>query len=119
MDDRAEKKRYKRLELVEKNRKAQLDEYVKVSMNLPQGRTFFFWLLELAGIGQNPFTANALTTSFKCGELNIGQQILAQIIEVAPADYLKMLREKEEERINANGSSTDNRDDSFADPGDD
>ena len=107
MDDKQEKSRFKKLQNVARRRKLALDEYMRASLSVPQGRDFMYWLLEIAKIGQNPFTANALTTSFNCGELNIGQQIQAHMIEVAPADYLKMLQEKEDERLNDRSDTSD------------
>jgi len=100
MDERLEKRRFNRLRQLEAQRRFRLDEFVRASMGLPQGREFMWWLLELAKVGRNPFTANALTTSFNCGELNVGQQIQSHIMTVSPADYLKMLRERQEEQEN-------------------
>lgn len=111
MDNADEKRRYKKLQLQSRQRKLRLDDAVKALMQHQQGRDYLYWLLELCGIGRNPFTANALTTSFSCGELNVGQQIQAHIIEVAPEGYLQMLREREEERLK-NERDSGNSDDS-------
>lgn len=83
-------------------KKLRLDDFIKNSLHTVEGREYFYWLLEICHIGKNPFTSNALNTSFLCGELNIGQQIQAHIIEVSPANFLKMLVEKEE----LNGTNT-------------
>ncbi len=107
MNEIDEKRRFRKLQLQSRLRKSRLDDFVKAAMQHQQGREYFYWLMEMCGIGRNPFTANALTTSFSCGELNVGQQIQAHIIEVAPEGYLQMLREKEEERLNAERSSDD------------
>src|SRR5690606_41749848 len=83
---------------------------------------YFLWfLLEITKVGRQPFTANALTTSFCCGELNIGQQIVAQIIEADPAGYVRLLEEKHNGRRTRTDTPTgrdtdDADDDSVRDP---
>ena len=101
MNEADEKQRFDKLKRIEAQRKLRLDNFVSEAMKLREGREFFYWLLELGRIGRNPFTANALTTSFNCGEQNVGLQIQAHIIATAPKDYLKMLTEKEEENLYA------------------
>lgn len=98
MDERQEKKRFKKLSLLERNRKLRLDGFVQEAMKTSQGREFMYWLLEIGKIGRNPFTANALITSFQCGELNVGQQIQAYLQEISPKDYSHMLEEKAKEQ---------------------
>jgi hypothetical protein len=108
MDDRAEKRHISKLKAAEAQRKLRIDDFIRQSMETARGREFMYWLLSLCRMGQNPFTSNALTTSFACGELNVGQQVQAQIIENSPANFLKMLAEKEEERLNASRLDTTN-----------
>ena len=109
MDDKADKKRFKKLALIERERKIAIDEFVREAMKIPQGRLYFNWLLEMSGVNRNPFTSNALTTSFVCGELNVGQQIQAHLVEIAPEDYIKMLQATPKETENDDrNSSTDN-----------
>lgn len=107
MNENDEKRRFRKLQLQSKLRKSRLDDFIKAAMQHQQGREYFYSLLEMCGIGKTPFTANALTTSFACGEQNIGLQIQSHIIEVAPKGYILMLEEKEEERLNAERSSAD------------
>lgn len=110
MDERAERQHNRKLALAAKGAKISRDEFIKAAVQHRQGREYIYWLLELCGMGRNPFTANALTTSFACGQLNVGQQIQAHLIEVAPASFLQMLTEKEEERLNAARSDADRSD---------
>lgn len=70
-----------------------------------EGRDFLWWLLGIGKIGPNPFTANALTTSFNCGELNVGQQIQAAIIEASPAGYVQLIKERAEDDDRARTSA--------------
>lgn len=100
MDEKLEAKTNKKLAARERQRKLYIDDFVKAGLNTPQGRAYVYWLLEMSKVNYQPFTGNALTTSFNCGEMNVGKQILAHIIEVAPDDYLKMLKERQEEELN-------------------
>lgn len=61
------------------------------------GRKYLYYLLSLGKIGQNPFTTNALAMSFACGELNVGQRILFDIISVAPDAWALMQKEANDE----------------------
>jgi hypothetical protein len=116
MYDRKEKRDHRRRVANERATKLHRDEFIKAAMQHKQGREYVYWILSLCGVGRNPFTANALTTSFACGELNVGQQIQNHLIEVAPNLFLEMLREKEEERLNDRRSDDS---DSAADGNDD
>lgn len=58
------------------------------------GRKFLWWLLQVGkAVGHNPFTNNALTTSFGCGEMQVGQQILAELIEADPELFPTLMKE--------------------------
>jgi hypothetical protein len=62
-------------------------------------RKYLYWLMDIGkAIGQNAFTADALTTAFQCGEQNVGQQVMAHLIEVAPDGFLALLKEVGDER---------------------
>jgi hypothetical protein len=117
MDDKAAKRLNQRLALLDRQAKLRRDNFVKAALIHKEGREYLYWLLELCKMGRNPYSGNALSTAFACGELNVGQQIQAHIIEVAPADFLKMLAEKEEERLNAERPADDS--DTGASPGSD
>ena len=62
------------------------------------GRKLLWWLLEIGRVGSQPFTPNALSTAFGCGELNVGQQILSRITSVSPEGYLTMMKEQADAR---------------------
>jgi hypothetical protein len=99
-----EQKAYRR----EKRREREADlakrDFVRAGMGHRQGREFFYWLLGITGLKSNPFTTNALSTAFRCGEANIGQQIEGLLIEVAPKLYLEMLEEQESGRSRTDDS---------------
>lgn len=63
-----------------------------------QGRKFLWWILELGKVHQQPFTGNALTTAFNCGEMNIGQQFLERVTRVSSVGYMNMMKEMADER---------------------
>jgi hypothetical protein len=66
-------------------------------LSTPGGRKFLYYQLSLGKIGQNPFTTNALAMSFACGELNVGQRILFDILSVAPDAWALMQKEANDE----------------------
>jgi len=75
-------------------------EIEKVYTNLlndASGRKFLYYLMGITGLGKNPFTANALTMSFACGELNVGQRILADVLASNPEGWILMQREANDE----------------------
>ena len=106
MDEREEKKLNKRLADLDRQHTIDRDSFIEAAMATPQGRTFFYWLMEIGHVYRNPFTANALTTSFACGELNVGQQVQALLEEIVPAHYLHMKKERKEELENATRRNT-------------
>ncbi len=69
-------------------------EFVKASMSFEQGRAWFFDHLIRCKVFQNPFiSGDQGSTAFRCGELNIGLQVLDDIQTAASEDYIKMIRE--------------------------
>lgn len=107
MDEKEEKKFNRRLRQKEKEAKLRRDDFIKAALEHRQGREYLFWLMEISKLGQNPYTAHALNTAFQCGELNVGQQIQAHIIEVSPGGFLALLKEKEEDRLDGRRPSDD------------
>jgi hypothetical protein len=93
-----EKKLRRKQVALERQRKLRLDSFVKAALGTQEGREYFYWLLEICKVGVNPFAANALVTSFACGEMNVGQQVQSHLMEISPEGYLSMLKEKEDER---------------------
>ena len=93
------------------------EEVVKALIAIPGGRKYLWWLLQIGKVGQQPFTAQALTTSFACGELNVGQQIFAHILTVAPDGYVQMAKEMENDRLTRINALNDLADDGADDTG--
>lgn len=72
------------------------EEGLRQTMTSVQGRAWVYKLIEICGPGQNPFSPDALRMAFACGELNIGNQLVAQINALAPELYLVMMKENQD-----------------------
>lgn len=96
----------------QKREQEEIDEACKALLSVPRGRKYLWWLLQIGRVGTQPFAVNALQTSFACGELNVGNQILAHIISVDPAGYVRMMQEQADgQRPNSDTNSDEsNRD---------
>lgn len=74
-----------------------IDTVLRDLLSRRDGRLLVWWLLTISNHGQQPFSANALTTAFNCGVFNVGQQLLARILSIDPQGYVKMLQDRAEE----------------------
>lgn len=83
-----------------KEDKLRLDNAVKAMLQHPDTRFYLNWLLEIGMVGQQPFNLDPQATSFNCGQLNVGNQILAHILEVDTDGYVLMRKEVENARRN-------------------
>ena len=59
-----------------------------------QGRRVAYRLLADTGVFRNPFNHSGSVTAFNCGQMNVGQQFLARIMEHAPDAYTLMCKEQ-------------------------
>lgn len=105
-EDKGAAERVRQAKQLEKNVDADIDEFIAAALTTRQGRRFFWWLLQIGKVGLQPFSGNALTTAFQCGELNVGQQIQARIIEVDPEGFITLQKEKQEDARRAEQSHT-------------
>jgi len=100
-DEKAEREQKKRQKVM--LRKAREEEFrrgqaVSALLQHRDGREYLWWLLDIGkAIGENAFTGHALSTSFNCGEQNVGQQIMGHIIQIDPDGFLKMMKERQDE----------------------
>lgn len=92
-DDRTAAKQRRREEQLQRAVNLDIDAHVAQALASREGRRFLWWLLQIGKVNMQPFTNNALTTAFACGELNVGQQVLARITQVHPAGYVQMQEE--------------------------
>lgn len=70
-----------------------IEAAIRANLASYEGRKFLWRLFELGRVGTQPFSGNALTTAFGCGELNVGNGILQLISEVDPMAYGRMMQE--------------------------
>lgn len=90
MSEKAERRKSAR---ALKNEKIIRDAFIQDVLKRPDGRAFIWWLLQIGKFGTQPFGVQDSITNFNCGELNVGQQIFAAIIEADPAGFLRMQQE--------------------------
>ena len=69
------------------------EEDLKWLMADKRGRRFFHKLLAVTGVNRNPYTGNA-ETYFRCGEMNVGQRYLGEVMRHCPERYVEMLKEQ-------------------------
>ena len=85
-----------------RKRRAQLREderlaFVTAAMGTPQGRAYFWHLLERAHVFSTSWSPDASRTAFLEGERNMGLKVLADIQTAAPDQYLTMTKEAKED----------------------
>lgn len=77
-----------------KSRELQKQEFLQAAMARPDGRMWFYDFFVMTHCFANPFRAGAPdSTAFNCGEMNIGQQVLADVNLHCTKDYLLMMEE--------------------------
>ena len=58
------------------------------------GRTFLWWVLGVSkAVGHQPFRLDSHATAFECGQVEVGNQILAEIIEAVPSGFVGLMQE--------------------------
>jgi hypothetical protein len=84
-------------EKLQRERDRAKEDFIRASLSTREGRIWFWDLLGRCGVLHNPWTANALVTAFACGEMNIGQEVLADITRLVPDYFATMLKENNNE----------------------
>ena len=88
-----ERKDVRRLEkeskLADQNRR----EFMAGVMSTQPGRLWMFDKLQACHIFASSFTTNALQTAFAEGERNVGLQLLNDIMQACPDQYVLMMKE--------------------------
>lgn len=82
-----------------------------------EGRQFIWWLLTIGKWQTMPYAGVDAATNFNCGEMNVGNQIFARLLEVNPQGYLRIVEDQNaRSRTNTNAdSSTDSESESGPD----
>lgn len=89
-------KQQRELEKDEKWRDEQEKKALNNLLSAPEGRAFLWWLLRIGKVGLQPYAGADAATNFNCGELNVGQQIFARILETNPQGYLRMIEDQQD-----------------------
>lgn len=76
-------------------RKQETDD-LKWLMAHKAGRRVVWQLLADSGVFRNPFNNSGSVTAFNCGQMNLGQQMMARILDHTPDAYIAMLKEHKE-----------------------
>ncbi len=98
----------------EKADEADLTSAITALLSAPNGRRFLWWLLAVGKIGNQPFSPDPYVAAFNCGALDVGNQIMARLMETDPDNYTAMQKEMLNERRNRDtelglASDTDQR----------
>lgn len=119
-DDKEAKRYARELAKFEALDRADIDETLNVLLGLDKGQKTIWWLLQIGRVGTQPFDRDPYVTAFQAGELNVGQQILARLIDVNPTGYadMQMKRKQEYERRDGLARDASTGSDLFADSDD-
>ena len=93
--------------VAERNRQIKGDAYargleMKNIMNRWGGRRFMYELFADCHMYHNPFSTDSHVTAFSCGEMNVGQKLLAIVMGACPELYSIMIEEANERSSNTN-----------------
>lgn len=72
--------------------------FVQAAMTTEQGRAWFYDLLIRCHVFNRAFDPDPYIHAYKAGEVNIGLQVLSDIQDAAPTDYIKMVNENKGSR---------------------
>lgn len=91
---------------------------LKAALETKEGRAVLWSILSSAGVHQQPFAHNALTMAFRCGKLDLGNQLLARILEADPLGYIRLQEERASPYVNTDRSPQRDADrtDAYSDP---
>ncbi len=85
----------------QKTRNLQKKAAFRKFMSDPEGRMFMWDLLTLCGIFHSSFSIDALRCAFNEGRRDIGLRLLAEINQLSPELYIKMVAENQEKEKDA------------------
>ena len=80
----------------QKTRSLQKKAAFRKFMSDPEGRMWMWDLLTLCGIFHSSFSMDALRTAFNEGRRDIGLRLLADINQLSPDLYMRMVGENQE-----------------------
>ena len=78
-------------------------------MSVAPGRAWVHQILTDCHIFANPFSTDPMITAFACGEMNVGQKLLVDIMAMCPDQYIQMQREANERSAAGERGRSQNR----------
>ena len=101
-DDKQAQRVKRELEKLAAHDEAEISQEIQGLLSRPSGQKFLWWLLQIGKVYQQPYQQDSDYTIFQCGELNVGNQMLARFIETNAVGYAEMqlARKLEDERRN-------------------
>jgi len=75
---------------LEKRREQRWGDALRAVMATPQGRAFVWAMIRRAGIYESPFDMHGGMQSFKIGRADVGRELMAEVLRLAPDEYLLM-----------------------------
>lgn len=81
---------------------------IKWLMSNKRGRRIIWRLLERAGVFRSSFNTNAMSMAFSEGLRNEGLRLIAQIHQLCPELYPTMVKEANNDRLNADDGTSRN-----------
>lgn len=110
-DDKRAEVRERRIREYAKNDALEINAALERLLQQRDGRRLLWWLLEIGRVSGQPFRADPYLTAFGCGEMNVGNQIQARIIEASPTGYMNMQQEHaDDDRTRSNSINAGERD---------
>jgi hypothetical protein len=94
-DNASDPRTVEKKEKLQRERGRSKEDFIRASLGTREGRIWFWDLLDECGVFRNPWTANALVTAHACGEMNVGQKVLAEVVRIVPDYFSTMLKENE------------------------
>lgn len=80
--------------LTEKELRDQHRADLQAIMRTAHGRRVVWQWLSITGLYANPFHDSGARTAMNCGRQSIGQQMLADLMDACPSEYLAMQQEQ-------------------------
>lgn len=82
-------------EKLEKLHRSWEDKALNALLATEEGRQFVWWLLTVGRWQTMPYAGEATNaTNFALGEMNVGNQIFARLMEVNPQGYLRIVEDQ-------------------------
>lgn len=86
----ADPRQVRAMERLEKRRAERWADSLRAVMATPHGRLFVWMTIRRAGVFESPFDAHGGIQSFRIGRGDMGREIMAEVLRLAPDDYLLM-----------------------------